>query len=353
MLQFGDKDAVFGCKLAVFVCRRRIVQPDLIVGRDDIARLRAFLIQNRGKRRNVGECNLQIVRALFRELADADLLDQLPLCEEAERRRRLLQFGEDMAGEENGNILLRVQRPEQLPHLMDAARIQSVDRLDLIMPPTLCQHGTRVCRCRFYWLHFRCPALPASVSMPAQGSFSDADAVRAIAKKLMQAEAAEPRGVRSRYLASMLLLELREQALADAPEDGGVSSSAEQLCERIKEFVFFHRFSDVKVREIARELGYHEKYLSAVFHRTEGVTLKAYIDAQRCAEAKRLLLESRLTVTEVAYYLNFPDPHSFARFFKTTAGRTATQFREEQSDPPMPRASAEAPQAETPEEQGQ
>ena len=223
----------------------------------------------------------------------------------------------------------------------------------LIMPPTLCQHGTRVCRCRFYWLHFRCPALPASVSMPAQGSFSDADAVRAIAKKLMQAEAAEPRGVRSRYLASMLLLELREQALADAPEDGGVNSSAEQLCERIKEFVFFHRFSDVKVREIARELGYHEKYLSAVFHRTEGVTLKAYIDAQRCAEAKRLLLESRLTVTEVAYYLNFPDPHSFARFFKTTAGRTSTQFREEQSDPPMPRASAEAPQAETPEEQGQ
>ena len=51
MLQFGDEDAVFGCKLAVFVCRRRIVQSDLIVGRDEIARLRAFLIQNRGKRR--------------------------------------------------------------------------------------------------------------------------------------------------------------------------------------------------------------------------------------------------------------------------------------------------------------
>ena len=274
---------------------------------------------------------------------------------------QLLWFGEFISPERNWKHLTRrlfeyelFIVTEGVLFIADEEREHEVRAGEyLIMPPTVFQHGTRVCRCRFYWLHFRCPALPASVSMPAQGSFSDADTVRAIAKKLMQAEAAEPRGVRSRYLASMLLLELREQALADAPEDGGVSSSAEQLCERIKEFVFFHRFSDVKVREIARELGYHEKYLSAVFHRTEGVTLKAYIDAQRCAEAKRLLLESRLTVTEVAYYLNFPDPHSFARFFKTTTGRTATQFREEQSDPPMPRASAEAPQAETPEEQGQ
>lgn len=274
---------------------------------------------------------------------------------------QLLWFGEFISPERNWKHLTRrlfeyelFIVTEGVLFIADEEREHEVRAGEyLIMPPTVFQHGTRVCRCRFYWLHFRCPALPASISMPAQGSFSDADAVRAIAKKLMQAEAAEPRGVRSRYLASMLLLELREQALADAPEDGGVSSSAEQLCERIKEFVFFHRFSDVKVREIARELGYHEKYLSAVFHRTEGVTLKAYIDAQRCAEAKRLLLESRLTVTEVAYYLNFPDPHSFARFFKTTTGRTATQFREEQSSPPMPRASAEAPQAETPEEQGQ
>ena len=274
---------------------------------------------------------------------------------------QLLWFGEFISPERNWKHLTRrlfeyelFIVTEGVLFIADEEREHEVRAGEyLIMPPTVFQHGTRVCRCRFYWLHFSCPALPASVSMPAQGSFSDADAVRAIAKKLMQAEAAEPRGVRSRYLASMLLLELREQALADAPEDGGVNSSAEQLCERIKEFVFFHRFSDVKVREIARELGYHEKYLSAVFHRTEGVTLKAYIDAQRCAEAKRLLLESRLTVTEVAYYLNFPDPHSFARFFKTTAGRTATQFREEQSSPPMPRASAEAPQAETPEEQGQ
>lgn len=258
---------------------------------------------------------------------------------------QLLWFGEFISPERNWKHLTRRLFEYELFVVTEGVLYIADEEFEhevrageyLIMPPTVNQHGSRVCRCRFYWLHFRCPALPASVSMPEQGSFSDADAVRTIAKKLMQAEATEPRGVHSRYLASELLLELREQALAGAHEAGGANSSAERLCERIKEFVFFHRFSDVKVREIARELGYHAKYLSALFHRTEGVTLKSYIDAQRCAEAKRLLLESGLTVTEVAYYLNFPDPHSFARFFKTMTGITATQFREEQSvSPPKP-----------------
>lgn len=48
---------------------------------------------------------------------------------------------------------------------------------------------------------------------------------------------------------------------------------------------------------------------------------------QRVAEAKRLLLETGYTMTEVAYYLNFQTPHNFARFFKTETGMTAGQFR--------------------------
>ena len=69
--------------------------------------------------------------------------------------------------------------------------------------------------------------------------------------------------------------------------------------------------------DLARELGYHEKYLSAVFRAQEGITLKHYLVRQRVAEAKRLLLETGYTMTEVAYYLNFQTPHNFARFFKT------------------------------------
>ncbi len=193
----------------------------------------------------------------------------------------------------------------------------------LIMSPTVFQHGTQECRCRFYWMHFRCPALPASLSLPAHAGFSDAGAVRTIADRLFRAEAAQPRSIHSRYLATELILELAAQADICVTR----TPSPASLSERVKDFVFFHRFSDVKVHEIARELGYHEKYLSAVFHAQTGMTLKHYLTEQRLAEAKRLLLETEYTVAEVAYCLNFQTPHNFARFFKEGTGMTAGQFR--------------------------
>ena len=200
----------------------------------------------------------------------------------------------------------------------------------LIMSPTRIQHGTRVSQGRFYWMHFRCDALPASISLPPLGKFADADNIGALARMLLAAEAEQPRGVRSLYLATQLLIELsRGQTQRERDETAG-----ERLAGSVKTFVAFHRFSQIRVADIARELGYHEKYLSAVFREAEGITLKRYLTQRRLEEAKRLLLETDHTVAEVAYYLNFPSPHNFSRFFKQETGMTATQFRATFSSPP-------------------
>ncbi len=193
----------------------------------------------------------------------------------------------------------------------------------LIMSPTRVQRGTRVCACRFYWMHFRCDALPSSVSLPPHAEYTDRENILSLAHMLLRSEAEHPRSVRSRYLATQLLLELAE----GHTEGEKKLSQREQLVRSVKEFVTFHRFSEIRVRDVARELGYHEKYLSAVFHEAEGVTLKRYIVNERLSEAKRLLMETDYTVAEVAYYLNFPSPHNFSRFFKQETGMTATAFR--------------------------
>ncbi len=193
----------------------------------------------------------------------------------------------------------------------------------LILPPTMNQHGTRECRCRFYWMHFRCPALPATLSMPRQGKVDDGKEISLIASRLLAAEAKAPRGTRSLYLATLLLL-----ALADgAPPPESALPPRKAVCARVKEYVVYHRFSAIRVKDIARELGYHEKYLSAIFHAEEGVELKDYIAERRAEEAKRLLLESDYSVTEIARYLNFGDPHGFARFFRAKVGLSPTAFR--------------------------
>ena len=192
----------------------------------------------------------------------------------------------------------------------------------LIMPPNRRQHGTRECRCKFYWLHFRADALPASFSLPAKGAYRDGERIRAFFELLSEADSEEQGGIRARYLATEILLEL-----GCRKEDAKEKSAREALCDKVKNYVWWHRFSQMRIAEMARELGYHEKYLSAVFHQTEGVTLKKYVTQTRLKEAKRLLAETRYTAKEVADYLNFESPHNFSRCFKNETGITPTQYR--------------------------
>lgn len=195
-----------------------------------------------------------------------------------------------------------------------------------IMSPTRYQHGTAECRCRFYWVHFSAPALPASLSLPPQGKLADVDKIAGMMKALFVADGENHGGLRAKYLATALLFEVAAQNSA-VLSDGEMPDAAHALSERAKGLVAAKRFSVARVKEIADELGYHEKYLSAVFRKTEGITLKRYISLRRSEEAKRILLETESTVAEIAYLLSFDDPHNFSRFFKAEEGITPTEFR--------------------------
>lgn len=245
----------------------------------------------------------------------------------------LLWFGEFLSPERDYTHLTRALYEYELMIVTDGVLFIADEHEEyevrageyLVMSPTRFQHGTRVCKCRFYWMHFRAPALPASVSIPAHGRYEDDDALRAIASLLFESEREEPRSLRSRYLATQLLLEMGHAGARSAKNGDGRSG----VCEKIKNYVERHRFSDVRVADIAKELGYHEKYLSAVFRREEGTTIKRYLTERRLRDAKRVLIDTDYTVQEAAYYLNFQSPHNFSRFFKKETGLTPSLYREQ------------------------
>lgn len=191
----------------------------------------------------------------------------------------------------------------------------------LIMSPTRFQHGTRECRCRFYWLHFRAESVNHTLTMPAHGRFTNAETLTSLANAFFRGEERDHRGPFSRYIATALLLEL---ASAEATQEERARNG---IADKVKSFVQWHRFSDVRVDALAKELGYHEKYLSTAFHKATGIPLKRYLVSERLNEAKRLLADTNYTVAEVAYYLNFENPHNFSRFFKKECGITPLEYR--------------------------
>ena len=59
------------------------------------------------------------------------------------------------------------------------------------------------------------------------------------------------------------------------------------------------------------------------------VTAKQFIDAFVILEAKRLLINSEIKSTELAYSLGFEEPTNFVKYFKKHTGFTPNTFKKD------------------------
>jgi AraC family transcriptional activator of pobA len=85
----------------------------------------------------------------------------------------------------------------------------------------------------------------------------------------------------------------------------------------------------VESREVAwyaRRLGYSERTLRRATLEATGRTAKQFVDDRVVLEAKRLLVQSNVTVAECARRTGFDDPANFSKFFRERAGMTPGAF---------------------------
>ena len=69
------------------------------------------------------------------------------------------------------------------------------------------------------------------------------------------------------------------------------------------------------------------RYCDIIFKRETGQSIIGYLTDQRIIEAKKLLIDSLLSLKEVAENVGFEDYNYFSRIFKKKTGYTPTQFR--------------------------
>jgi len=84
--------------------------------------------------------------------------------------------------------------------------------------------------------------------------------------------------------------------------------------------------ANITIQDLADALHLSTGHLSRVFRRTAGMTLEGFLIRQRVELAKRVLLDPRLNVAEVAERCGFCNPAYFASVFKKYVNCTPREF---------------------------
>lgn len=95
-----------------------------------------------------------------------------------------------------------------------------------------------------------------------------------------------------------------------------------------KDYIYKHIYQKINHDDIAEKVDLSPKYLSILFKRETGISVSDYIQQTRIDEAKKLLIYSKTSISEIAALLQFNDQSYFTRVFKKICGITPMQFRE-------------------------
>lgn len=81
------------------------------------------------------------------------------------------------------------------------------------------------------------------------------------------------------------------------------------------------------VKELAELTGLSPNYLSNLFHRFTGQTIRQFRQQQRIKLAQQYLADPSLRVKEIGYRLGFATPQHFTAVFRRATGLTPTAYR--------------------------
>lgn len=105
-------------------------------------------------------------------------------------------------------------------------------------------------------------------------------------------------------------------------------SSSEMVMDKITELVEKNG-GDLTLSECAEKVGCHPSYIWRVMKNTKDMTFTDYVAGQKLEMAKRMLVETDLSVAEIAERLSYSNAQNFIRLFKKHMDITPGQYRKQ------------------------
>lgn len=100
------------------------------------------------------------------------------------------------------------------------------------------------------------------------------------------------------------------------------------LVKRVLVYMHQHYAEMLSRQQIADAVGVNQDYLSRIFHQELGLSPWGYLNRYRILQAKALLRNTNLSITDVASQVGFDNPSYFSRVFRQSVGRTPRAYQE-------------------------
>ncbi|MFC5652610.1 AraC family transcriptional regulator [Paenibacillus solisilvae] len=123
------------------------------------------------------------------------------------------------------------------------------------------------------------------------------------------------------------LVMLHMQRQESSREQSSVSNMHKQLIHKVIDELRDHSGKGATVTGLAASLNISPRYLSQLFLKYTGYSLREYMMRIRMERARFLLTETAMNITEVSSALGFTDIYHFSKMFKAHNGVPPSKFR--------------------------
>lgn len=125
-----------------------------------------------------------------------------------------------------------------------------------------------------------------------------------------------------------MLLQYAQELMSIYEKETMSVNDSENIVLRAKRFIDENYRDDIDRDNVAEVAFVTPNYLSKLFRNSMGMNLREYINQLRIDEAKRLLLSTNMTISEIAIYVGYYNISYFSTIFHKLVGTSPAEWRE-------------------------
>jgi AraC-like DNA-binding protein len=113
-----------------------------------------------------------------------------------------------------------------------------------------------------------------------------------------------------------------------APEESIPKHRAEPVqIWKARKFIKEHSDGELSLRKVAKAVNISANHFSEKFKHVTGMNFVEYVARARFDQARELLRNTKLRISEIAFAVGFQSLSQFNRVFKKLSGKSPTQYR--------------------------